>query len=233
MESICKIVKATLWCIVFALSFKCLGQNIYNSRTIYYNMDTLRCVDKDVRFWEGDKIIPYAGNPDSSTLYCISKGTIEIPIVRVNDDKITLLIDSCLINATKGSYLQFPDSSGYFVELHIFETKEDSLMMGIVATPYSNYYMADVLLSFRNDTFYEWYGYKEKDLHGCFFRNNILCVISSQGWLDYERIACFFSQTESKITLALFCPLVHAVHDHIQAGSYCYFRDCNTKWKGD
>ena len=229
MESIRKIVKDILFCIVFSLSFECLGQNIYNSRTIYYNMDTTRCVDWDARLGEDDRTVQYKSSTDA----CVFNGKIEIPIVTVNDDKIIRLIDSCLAEATKADYLRFPDSTGYFVELQIFEKKTDSSILGMTVTPYTNYYMAWVLINPWNDAYYEWYGYKEKDLHCCFFRNNILCVVSCQGWLDYERAACLFSQTDSKIRLEIFSPVETKVsilpHD-----SLCfrhYFYKCDTKEK--
>ena len=191
-------------------------------------MDTIQCVDKDVRFWEGNKLKPYAGNPDSSELYCTFKRNIDIPVVTINDDNIVHLIDSCIIDATKNNYLQFLDSSGYFVELHIFEVAEDSLMLGIAAAPYPNYYMAEILSGYRNDLFYEWFGYKEKELQGCFFMNNILCVISSQGWVDYKGASCLFSQTESTITLALFSPIRVIVPNNNWSKFYYYFSNCNS-----
>lgn len=209
---------------VFSSSFGCIGQNIYDSRTIYYNMDTLQCVDKDSRFWEGDELNIHAGNPDSSGLYCVFSKDIDVPFVTVTDDSIIRLLDSCLIHATKNDYLQFPDSSGYFIELHIFEPKEDSLRLGVVATPHPNYYMAEILSGFRNDLYYEWYGYREKDLQGCFFVNNILCVISSPGWMDYKKASWLFPQTESTITLKLFSPIICLVKDDPpQRGFYYYF----------
>lgn len=225
MVSICKIVKNVFGGIVVSLSLQCTGQNIYNSRTVYYNMDTTRCIDNDTRFWEWGEINPNSGNPDSSGLYCTEKETVTVPFVTVNDDKIVRLIDSCQVDAAKSDCLLFPDTSGYFVELHFFENTDDTLSLGMVITPYSNYYMADILSSFRNDVFWKWYGHKEKELFGCFFQNNILCVITYQGWLDKDRFSRLFSTTESKIKLVLFSPIVVKVSSQIQ--SKCYYWDCD------
>lgn len=228
MVSACKIIiKIIILGIVFTHSMECTGQNTYKS-SIYYNMDTVRCVDKDVRFWEGGMLKFYEGNPDSTGLYCTFKKNIEIPVVAINDDNVVHIIDSCIIDATKNDFFQFPDSSGFFIELHIFEVPEDSLMLGLAVAPYPNYYMAEVLSNYRNEVFYEWYGYKEKELHGCFFINNILCVISSQGWVDYTRASCLFPSTESRMTLALFSPIRMIVSNNTWSKCYYYFSNCDS-----
>lgn len=225
------MIKAILFIIVLSLSFVCFGQNIYDSRTTYYNMDTIRCVDRDIRFWEDDKITSYSGNPDSTSLYCIFKEKIEIPIVTVNDDNIFQIIDSCLIDATESNYLQFPDTSGCFVNIYISKTKADHSRVCMSVTPFSNYYMAEVLLGYRENTFYDWYGYKERVLHGCFFRDDILCVITSSGRLNNNIASCLFLKTESKMTLMLFSPIVTAVTDQTESVFY-YYHDCNTETSG-
>jgi len=227
MASICKIVKNVFEGIVVSLSLQCAGQNIYNSGTVYYNMDTIRCIDNDTRFWEGGKINPHSGNPDSSSLYCTAKETVTVPFVTVNDENIVRMVDSCQFDAAKNDYLLFPDSSGYFVELYLFERTDDALPLGLAIKPYSNYYMADILSGFRNDVFCEWYGHKEKELLGCFFQNNILCVITYQGWLDSNRVSCLFFQIESTLTLALFSPIVTEVSLATMPDYYYYyFHDC-------
>lgn len=189
-------------------------------------MDTVRCVNNDVRFWEGNELMPYSGNPDSAGLYCIFKKAIDIPIVTVNNESIIYLIDSCLIDAVRSNYLQFPDSSGYFIELLFSEKKGDSLVSVMSITPVSNYYMAEILSSDRNEMLYEWYSCNEKNLQGVFFLNNILCVITSYGCFDYERVSCLFSQTQSTIKLALFSPIRMIVSNNIWSHSYHHIYNC-------
>lgn len=189
-------------------------------------MDTTRCVDRDIRFWKGDKTNTDSCGIDSSSLCCILKEKIEVPIVILNDEKVYHLLDSCLTDTALMNHTQFPDSSGYFVELFVFEMY-DSLKLGLKVRPYSNYYMADVLSNFRNDVYYEWYGYKAKELWGCFFLNNVLCVISSQGWVDKKRASCLFSLTESALMLALFSPIITKVSKHIQSTYYSCLLNCD------
>ena len=228
MVHICKIIRTILWGMILSHPFGCIGQNVYNSRTIYYNMDTMQCVDKDARFWGGDSLNIHAGNPDSTGLYCVLADNIEVPLVTVNDDNIIHLLDSCLIDATKDIFLQFPDSSGYFVELEIINVVEDSLKLKIAITLHPNYYMAEILSRDLNEIVYELKGFKLWELHGCFFRNDILCVIVTRGGMDYKRASCLFSQTESTIMLAIYSPFIWLVTDEYPVhGSYdYYFKDC-------
>jgi hypothetical protein len=185
-------------------------------------------VNKDVRFWEGDKLKPHSGNPDSAGLYCTFKKHIDIPIVTVNDDSIIHLIDSCLIDAKRRKYLQFPDSFGYFVELVFYP---DSLMSILAITTISNYYMAEILSSDRNEVFQEWYGCNEKNIQGAFYLNNILCVIASYGLFDYGRASCLFSQTQSNIRIALFSPIKMIVLDDTLSSFDYYFPNCASEPK--
>lgn len=199
-------MKTMLLVMAFSRSFGCIGQNVYKSNIVYYNMDTARCVDYDARFWEGGKFNTYAGNPDSINLYCVLKKNLELPIVTINDDKIKSILDSCLTDAPKCNYLKFPDTSGYYVEILIGEKSNDSSMLDLSITPYSNYYMATSLG--KHEFFYEWFGYYEKNLRGCFFMNDILCVVISLCKMDYgEKASCLFSQTNSTLRLALFSPI--------------------------
>jgi len=193
----------------FFHTFECVGQNIYNSKSIYYNMDTLRCVENVALFRERNKTQNHAGNTDSirEWMYCTFKKNIDLPIVTVNNVEIIHIIDSCIIDAGESNYLKFPDSSGYFVELLIFEKSDDSSMSEMTITPISNYYMGWSLAHERNDVLYEWYGYREKNLRGCFFLNDILCVIATYANVDYKRASCLFSNTQSTIRLALFIPI--------------------------
>ncbi len=217
----------------FTHSFGCVGQNVYNSKTIYYNRDTIWCVDKDVRAGEGDKTKSYVDNFEKPYLYCEFKKSIDIPIVTVNDDNIIQLIDSCIINASKDNHLQFPDSSGYYVELLIFDNTNDSLTLGVQATPICNYYMAKLLDIDLNDILYEWFGYNAKDVHGCFFMNDILCVVTSLGIFDNKRVSCFFSDTQATLSLMLFSPIILAVSNDkgFNYQYYYYFNDCNSTHK--
>lgn len=228
MVSFRKITRVVLGHLFLFHSLCCMGQNVYNSGTIYYNMDTMRCVDKDIRFWDGDILKPYSGDKDSTSLYCVLREKIEVPIVIFNNDNINHLLDSCFFDTTMRVSLQYPDSSGYFIELYIFENQEDTSMLGLAIRPCSNYYMAELLSDFfRNDVYYEWYGYKAKELLGCFYWNNILCVISSQGWIDSKRVCCLFSHTKSTITLALFSPIVFRVSKYTPPTYYYYFHNCD------
>lgn len=224
MEILRKIIRIIIGGIVFLHAFECIGQNIYNSKTIYYNMDTLRCVDNVAQFSERNKTQNHAGNPDSISkwMYCEFKKNIDLPIVTVNDTEIIHLIDSCIIDAGKSNYLMFPDSSGYFVQLLIYEKSDDSLSLSMSITPISNYYMARTLADDRNDVLYEWYGYREKNLQGCFFLNNILCVIATYANLDYKRASCLFSHTQSTIRLALYDPIALFVSIK-DTWSKCYY----------
>ena len=231
MELVCKIIRKSIWVIVLLYSLGCMGQNIYNSETIYYHIDTTQCVDKDARFWKGDTLNKYAGSRDSIGLYFTFKEYDDVPIVTVNDENIIRLIDTCIINALKTNYLQFPDSSGYFVELLIFDKKDDSLTLGIKALPISNYYMGEVLTNWRrNDIMYEWYGRKSKYLRGCFFWNNILCVVDSWGYIDYERASCLFTPTHSTIRLALYYTLIYKLDttsSWTKFNRYYFFPNCS------
>ena len=223
---ICKMIKASIVSIFLFSTFECLGQNIYGSYDIYYNMDTTWCVNNDAGTWEGSELKPHSGNPDSTGLYCIFKEYIDIPIVTVNDDSIIHLIDSCIIDAKRRKYLQFPGSFGYFVELVFYP---DSLMSILAITTISNYYMADVLSSDRNEVFQEWYGCNEKNIQGAFYLNNILCVIASYGLFDYGRASCLFSQTQSNIRIALLSPIKMIVLDDTLSSFGCYFPNCDSE----
>lgn len=228
MESIRKIMMSILLGLIFMHSLDCTGQNIYGSETIYYNMDTLRCIDNDSRFWEGDKLISDSGNPDSATLYCTFKKNIDIPIVTVNDYNLVRILDTCLYEVSKYDYLHFPDSSGYFVEIRVFDRQGDSSKFGLSINPIPNYYMADILSSFRDDAYNEWFGYNEKNVQGCFFLKNILYVITSYGWVDYNRASCLFSQTESTIKLSLYSPIRRIVTNERWNNYSYFFHNCKT-----
>lgn len=229
MVSICKITKFAFEVMFLLHTFACVGQNVYNSKTVYYNMDTSRCADKAVRLCEGDKSHTSVGNSDSIGKHCKYKKSMVLPIVTVNDVKVTHVIDSCLTNAAKSDYLKFPDSSGYFIELLIFEKPDDSSMLEMIITPISNYYMSWTLANDINDVLYEWYGYREKNLQSCFFSNGILCVIASFGNVDYERAACLFPHTQSTIQLELFEPAVMKITTHGNTKSeYYYFKVCGS-----
>ena len=226
MESICKIVIIILFGFFFTHAIECVGQNIYDSKTIYYNMDTLRCVDNDIRLVEGNKLISNSDNLDSAWLYCTLNTHIDIPIVTINDNNLIHILDSCLFEASKWNYLQFPDSSGFFVELLIFDKTDDSLKLGLSINPISNYYMTETLLSFRNEAYNEWYGYNEKNIQGCFFLDNILFVIISFGWVDYDRASCLFPQTSSTIRLSLYSPIRSLLRHDIWFKEYYFFQKC-------
>ena len=229
MELVCKIIRKSVLAAVLLYSLGCMGQNIYNSETIYYHIDTTQCVDNDARFWKGDTLNEYAGSRDSIGLYFRFRENVDIPIVTVNDDNIVRIIYSCIIDASKTNDLHFPDSSGYFVELLIYQKRDDSLTLCLQATPYCNYYMADVLSDWRDDIVYEWFGRKTKNLQGCFFLNDILCVVASSGMVDYERASCLFTPTQSTIRLALFYPIIQKVRGyyHSRPRSDYYFYGCN------
>jgi len=220
-------MRAFIWGMIISHSFGCVGQNVYNSGTIYYNMDTLRCVDKDVRFWDGDKLNPKAGNPDSIGLYCTTRIKIDVPVVTATDDNLNLWLDSCLVDASKSDYLQFPDSSGYFVELLLFDKKEDSSYLGISATPYSNYYMGMILPGWQDEVVYEFYGHPEKVLHGCFFINDILFVVTSYWGMDYGKAACLFPPSQSSLQLVLFTPVVIKITNSAQSSHEYFFIPCD------
>lgn len=228
MGSFCKIIRISILGIFLITDIGCLGQNIYASSDIYYNMDTARCVDNEVRFWEWRESHPHSGKSDSAYMYCTFKKYIDIPIVTVNDDSIIHLIDSCLIDAKRRQYLQFPDSFGCFVELVFYP---DSLMNILAITTISNYYMAEILSSDRNEVFQEWYGCNEKNIQGAFYLNNILCVIASYGLFDYGRASCLFSQTQSNIKIALFSPIkMMVLGDTLSSFDY-YFPNCDSESK--
>lgn len=191
-------------------------------------MDTMRCVDQNVRFWEGDNLIPHSVNSDSVGLYSISTKNMEIPFVKINDSNIINKLDTCLIEASRCDYLQFPDSSGYFVELFVFEETDDSLKLGMSIKPISNYYMAEHLASWRNDIVYDWYGHNDKDVQGCFFMNDILCVVTSFGGMNYEKASCLFSDTDTKLRLVLLSPKIMKVTRGNQPEYSYYFNACDT-----
>lgn len=228
MGSFCKIIRTSILGIFLIIDIGCLGQNIYASSDIYYNMDTARCVDNEVQFWERRESLPHSGNSDSAYMYCTFKEYIDIHIVTVNDDSIIHLIDSCIIDAKRRNYLQFPDSLGYFVELVFYP---DSLMSMLAITTISNYYMAEMLSSEQNEVFQEWYGCNEKNIQGAFYLNNILCVIASYGLFDYGRASCLFSQTQSSIRIALFSPIKMIVLDDTLSSLDYYFPDCDSEPK--
>lgn len=213
--------------IFLIIDIGCLGQNIYAS-DIYYNMDTARRVDNEVQFWEWRRSHPHSGSSDNAYMYCTFKKYIDIPIVTVNEDSIIHLIDSCLIDAKRRQYLQFPDSFGCFVELVFYP---DSLMNILAITTISNYYMAEILSSDRNEVFQEWYGCNEKNIQGAFYLNNILCVIASYGLFDYGRASCLFSQTQSNIRIALFSPIKMMVLDDTLSSFDYYFPNCDSESK--
>ena len=227
MGSFCKIIRISILGIFLIIDIGCLGQNIYAS-DIYYNMDTARCVDNEVQFWEWRRSHPHSGSSDNAYMYCTFKKYIDIPIVTVNEDSIIHLIDSCLIDAKRRQYLQFPDSFGCFVELVFYP---DSLMNILAITTISNYYMAEILSSDRNEVFQEWYGCNEKNIQGAFYLNNILCVIASYGLFDYGRASCLFSQTQSNIRIALFSPIkMMVLGDTLSSFDY-YFPNCDSESK--
>lgn len=226
MESFCKIAIILLFGLFFTNTIECVGQNIYNSKTSYYNMDTTLCVDSDSRFGDGDKLISNAGNPDSSWMYCVFKKNIEIPIVTINDSNLIHLLDSILFEASKLNYLQFPDSSGYFVELRIFDKTGDTSKMGLSINPISNYYMAKILSGLFDDVLYEWCGYNEKNAQGCFFLDNILFVINSYGWVDYDKASCLFTKTDSTCRLSLYSPIITIIKKDIWFKEEYFFQVC-------
>lgn len=223
-----KIIRTSILGFFLIIEIEGLGQNIYASSDIYYNMDTARCVDNKARFWEWRESHPHSGNSDNAYMYCTFKKYIDIPIVTVNDDSIIHLIDSCLIDAKRRKYLQFPDSFGCFVELVFYP---DSLMSILAITTISNYYMAETLSSVRNGVFQEWYGCNEKNIQGAFYQNNILCVIASYGLFDYGRASCLFSQTQSNIRIALFSPIKMIVLDDTWSSFDYYFPNCDSEPK--
>lgn len=219
MESICKIIKTILGGIMALLTFECLGQNIYDSPTVYYNTDTTRCVkDRDESTL----------SKDSSGLYCEFFASVEMPILKVEDEQLINMIDSC-VDAAMG-YLQYPDSSGYFVELNLFHN-DDSSVIEFVIRPYSNYYMGFQVVSEWDETFFEWYGHGYKDLQGGFFWNNILCVVASYHWVDFKRASCLFSPTQDVLKLKLYRPteiLIDLDPERISVKGDYYFDECDS-----
>lgn len=198
---------------VLSHSLGCMGQNVYNSSTVYYNMDTLRCVDNNVQFWERFN----AGNIDSAGWYCTFKKYIDLPVLKVNDDFIFHLIDSSLNEVPEWDDLQFPDSSGYYIEISIYEKRDDSSMLVLSVSPSSNYYMSNFVINPHEEVVYEWFGIRLHNFEGCFYYNNILCIVESDGRLDYEnKASCLFANTQSSIRIELYSPVLQIV----QEGSY-------------
>lgn len=235
MVEVCKIIRNIILCgMFFFQTFSSMGQSVYSSRTVYYNMDTSHCVDRDARFWEGCHLKRLAGNPDSAGLYCKFKENLDLPIVTVNDEKINRILDDCMLNASKSNDLQFPDSSGYFVELFVYDEANDSLQMAI--KPFTNYCMSEMLLPSANDACCEWYGYNAKEVQACFFRNDILCVVTSLGRLDYEKVSCLFSSTSYTLRIVLFEPIIFLMknpgYDYQDYDEFYYcFPDCGSSQK--
>lgn len=220
MESIRKIIKTMIGGILLFYAFESIGQNIYDFPTIYYNTDTNRCVmNRD----ENSLV------KDSNGLYVKFFASVEIPILEVNDSRLVKMIDSC-VDAAKG-YLQYPDSSGYFVELILYERHDDSTALEFSIRPFSNYYMGYEILSDWDEAYYEWYGHGFKDLQGGFFLNNILCIVASAHWVDYERASFLFSPTQETIKLMMYRPTVTLIDpDQVRIvvnGKY-YFDECKS-----
>lgn len=218
MESIRKIIKIMFLGIMVICAFEGVGQNIYEFPTLYYNMDTNRCVkDRDESTLAKDSI----------GLYCEFWASVEMPILNVEDKQLINMIDSC-VDAAKG-YLQYPDSSGYFVELILFERYDDPNVIGFAVRPISNYYMGILIVDDLDAACYEWFGYGNKDLHGGFYWNNVLCVVASSFRVDFMRASCLFSPTQDTMKLKLYRP-TRCFIDHDQerisvTGEY-YFDEC-------
>jgi len=231
MESICQIIRAVILGLLLFHSVDSRGQNIYNSKSVYYNMDTLRCVDNNARFREGDRLMTHSDNTDSLDYYwkhCIFKKDIYLPILKVIDENLLIKLDSCLIDASICDHLRFPDSSGYFIELYVYDKSYDTSSLSISITPFSNYYMAQRLLCDMNEVLFEWFGYNDKDLQGCFYLDDILCIVTSSGKLNYRKASCLFSLTQSTLQLALYSPIISIVKaSHATRPEYYYyFKEC-------
>ena len=112
------------------------------------------------------------------------------------------------------------------MELRIFDKTGDSLKLGLSINPIHNYYMAEILSGFRDNAYDEWFGHNEKNLQGCFFLKNILFVIISYGWVEYDRASCLFPKTDSTIRISLYSPIRKIITTDIWFKEDYFFQEC-------
>lgn len=225
MGTMGKIIKAVIFLFAISKSVGIFCQNIYDSRTIYYNMDTLLCVDKTVRPTDGDTLMTLSGKPVCNWRCCRLEETITLPVLEVLDSNMLPFIETCIAENSNDA-LQFPDSSGFFVLLHLSDRFVDSSKSCMGVHPFSNYDMGSILAD--DKVIHEFIGHRSRELHGCFYLGDILCVVTSFHEEDFKMASCLFSNIDSEITLMLYSPIVAMVSlkNVLHGGDY-YYTTCD------
>lgn len=207
MEHVCKLVRVVSCCLILFCTLICRGQNVYNLETEYYNMDTSWHKDNESLLLLDEISRQHQSNLGTDCRYCYLKKKLELSVLTLNDSRILQLVDSVLNEALKCRPLYSPEYYGFFVELELFHNDVDTSVVTIDIRVKSNYDMHWAFANWRDEILYEWYGHYEKNVLGCFFRNNILCVVTAQGGRDFESASCLYTYGQSSITLSIYAPV--------------------------
>lgn len=205
MENICKITKLFVTLSLCLISIHLYAQNRYDIPNVYYNMDTTNClvIEEDNRVESNEESLNILS--DTSRLYRqIFKRDLSLPIVEIRDSSVFKYIDTLINESLKDGSVLFPDTSGVFVNLVFFRNDNDTQNMNLHVTPFANYYLYDVIFPLGYESFYKWYGYYEYSNVGCFFHNNILCIVRLFKTIGTSSMSCHYIETGETILLRIF-----------------------------
>lgn len=185
------------------ISIPIYGQNRYDIPNVYYNMDTANCfvIKTDNGYGANGQKIEIQPNALRSCRYVFKK-QLSLPIVEVLDSSILMSIDALIGETIEDGNVFFPDTSGFCIDLTF--AYEDEGEMKVYISPYANYYIYDVLFSETDKILFEWYGRYSHTNVGCFFYNEILCIVRLYNVPIAPQAQCYYSETSDSVQLNVF-----------------------------
>ena len=130
------------------------------------------------------------------------KKQLSLPIVEVLDSSILMSIDALIGETIEDGNVFFPDTSGFCIDLTF--AYEDEGEMKVYISPYANYYIYDVLFSETDKILFECYGRYSHTNAGCFFYNEILCIVRLYNVPIAPQAQCYYSETSDSVQLNVF-----------------------------
>lgn len=208
MEQFCKRSLIVTLLLTYLPIGQLHGQNYYNSRDVYYNMDTVGSIIQGKEYLDTVDM-NFDGEHFSDPKYnrTLLMESISLPIIEILDTSITQAIGSHISEALNAPHLMFPDTSGIFVVVSFSQNKqEDKTKLDAYITAYSNYYLYNASRSPWDDALYEWYGYSAYTNVGCFFYDDVLCIVRLCNPMgpNSSRIQCRYRETAEKMTLNIY-----------------------------
>lgn len=212
MENICKIAKLFVTLSLCLISIHLYPQNRYDISNVYYNMDTANClvIEQDNRgtINEGTRYIL----SDTSRLYRqVFKLQLSLPIIEVLDSSIILYIDTLVNESIEDGNVWSPDTSGICIVIDFSYENEQSMKLYI--STIANYYLYGFLFPIGYEVLFEWFGRYNYTNVGCFFHNDILCIVRLHNVPITPQAQCYYTETVDSILINLFEDKVIKYHE--------------------